>query len=277
VRARAALFLAVLGLVVHLVHHLQEGRSVGARARAAGVVGNDHSDLSVGRLRARAALAGGLWELTCGLLTLQLALGTSAVGGLDTLVVAIQLLAHRAALGLGGLAGGVALGGLADGLALGAAVLLAQLLGTSDGAHGLGAVDGALGAGHLLTLHLALGARAHWVAHGRAGGVITLPLALGVALFSLGLGQLPLSSSYQQTRRPNLEKLTREKIATKPQTRKIASAPPQQPQQPQHQQQAKSSESESDRSHPKSTTLFLFLLISSRNDDDDENFFFLLV
>ena len=187
VRAGAALLLAVLGLVVHLVHHFQEGRSVGARRRVASVVGNDHSDLSVGGLSARAAFRS-LRQLASSLLALQLALGTSAVGGLGALVVAVEFLADRAALGLGGLAGGVALGRLADGLALGAAVLLAQLLGASNGAHGLGAVDGALGAGHLLTLHLALWAGAHGVAHGRACGVITLPLALGVALSRKGDG-----------------------------------------------------------------------------------------
>ena len=181
VRARAALLLAVLGLVVHLVHHFQEGRSVGARRRVASVVGNDHSDLSVGGLSARAALRS-LRQLASSLLALELALGAGAVGGLGALVVAIEFLADRAALGLGSLASSVALSGLANGFALGATVLLAQLLGASNRANRLGAVNGALGASHLLALHLALGTSANGVANSRAGGVIALPLALGVAL-----------------------------------------------------------------------------------------------
>jgi len=177
--ARAALSLSgSLLLVLDGVEHLEEGGDgEGAAGGAAGVGGLGDGDLDVVVL-ARAAL--GL--LAGGLLALELALGLGAVGGLDALVVAGELLADGRALGLGSLAGGVAAGGLADGLALGAALLLAGVLGAADGADGLLAVDGALGAGGLLTLHLALGALADGVADGRAGGVVALPLALGVAL-----------------------------------------------------------------------------------------------
>jgi len=113
---------------------------------------------------------------------LKLALGLLAVGGLDALVVAREFLADRSALGLGGGARGVALGGLANALALGAVILLALLLGAADGADGLLAVNSALGARDFLALHLALGTLAHGVAHSRAGRVVTLPLAVGVAL-----------------------------------------------------------------------------------------------
>jgi len=75
---------------------------------------------------------------------------------------------------------------LADGLALGASLFLALVLGATNGAHGLLAVNGALGAGGLLALHLALGALADGVAHSRAGRIVALPLASGVALGSRG-------------------------------------------------------------------------------------------
>jgi hypothetical protein len=136
-----------------------------------------------GGLGAGAALRLGL--LAGGLLALQLALGTRAVGGLGALAGALQLLAHGRALGFRGRAGGVALGRGANGLALGAVLLLAVVLGAADRAGGLLAVNDALGALDLLTLHFALWPRAHGVADGGAGRVIALPTALRVAL---GLG-----------------------------------------------------------------------------------------
>jgi hypothetical protein len=141
-----------------------------------------HSDLNSGSLRACAALRS-ISGLASRTLALQLALGLGAVDWLDALVLAVELFAHRGALGFRSHAGGVATSGLADSLALRAAVLLAQVLGATNGAHWAFAVDGALRAGDLLTLHLALGACAHRVAHSRAGGVIALPFAHGVALF----------------------------------------------------------------------------------------------
>ena len=77
----------------------------------------------------------------------------------------------------------MAAGGLADGLALGAVVLLALVLGATDGADGLLAVDGALSARHFLALHLALRTLANGVADRGASRVIALPFADGEALF----------------------------------------------------------------------------------------------
>jgi hypothetical protein len=149
---------------------------------AAGLVSACNSDLDVA-CRACAALSL-LSGLASGLLALELALGLCAVSGLDALVVALQLLADGLALGFWGSAGNVALSGLADVLALGALILLANLLGAADRALGLVAMNGALGAGGLLALHLAVGALANGVALGRALGVVALPLAVGVALLS---------------------------------------------------------------------------------------------
>jgi len=178
VGARAALLPSLLSLVGQSVHDFQEAGGVGARRGVAGVVGLNHSHLDAGA-GARAAL--GLLSSAGRLLTLQLALGTSTVGGLDALVLARGGFAHRRALGFGGLAGSVALGWLANVFASRAASQFAEILGASQGALGLGAVNGALGAGNLLTSHLALGLLADWVADCGARGIITLPFALGVA------------------------------------------------------------------------------------------------
>jgi hypothetical protein len=120
--------------------------------------------------------------LASGLLADKLALGAGAHEGLAALPVTVGGLAKRSALGLRSNASGVADGRRANGLALGAVVLLAKRLRATNRASGLLTVDIALGAGELLALHLALGASADGVAHSGAGGVITLPLALGVAL-----------------------------------------------------------------------------------------------
>jgi len=186
VAARAAVLLTALVAQVHLVHDLQEGRlgSSGLGTVGVGLVDGDEG----GALGALAAL-GLLSGLAGGLLALQLALGLGAVGGLDALVRAFEFLADRGALGLGGGASGVALSRRADGLALGAGLLLAIILGATDRAHRTLAVNGALGARSLLALHLADGALANGVADSRAGGVIALPFAVGVALLSSSHGQ----------------------------------------------------------------------------------------
>jgi hypothetical protein len=123
-------------------------------------------------------------SLASGSLALQLTLGLRAVDWLDALVLAVELFADRSTLGLRSHAGGVAASRLADSLALRAAVLLAEFFWATNSAHWTLAVDCAFRAGDLLTLHLALRASTHWVADGRAGRVITLPLAHWVALFS---------------------------------------------------------------------------------------------
>jgi hypothetical protein len=178
VRARAAL---LGGVQLHVVHNFNERRNGGASAGGtAGRRGDGDGSLNVGRA-ARAALA--LFELASGLLALQFALGLGAVGGLEALVLADEFLANRAALGFGGSASGVAASRLADGLALGAVFLLALVLGAADGADGLFAMDGALGARHFLTLHLAFGAFTDGVADRGASRVVALPFAGRVTLF----------------------------------------------------------------------------------------------
>jgi len=161
------------------VEGLNERRGVATRRGVASVVGLHNGELNILRT-ARAALL----LLASGLLALQLALGALAVGGLDALVVAFELLAHRAALGFGGGASGVALSRRAHSLALGAVLLLAIVLGATDRAHRALAVNNTFGASGLLASHLALGARAHRVAHSGALRVIALPTALRVALLS---------------------------------------------------------------------------------------------
>jgi len=101
-------------------------------------------------------------------------------------LVAGEFLADGGALGFGGFAGGVALSRLANRLALGATFLLALVLGATNGAHRLLAMNGALGAGGLLALHLAFRSLAHRVANSGARGIITLPFAARVALGSRG-------------------------------------------------------------------------------------------
>ncbi len=132
---------ALLVLEVERVHGLDEGWGVCARVGVALLVGLHDSHFHRGGT-ARAALL----LLTRRLLALQLALGLLAVGGLHALVVALELLADRRALGLGRGAGGVALGGSTHSLALGAVFLLAVVLGAPDGAHRALAVNNALGA-----------------------------------------------------------------------------------------------------------------------------------
>jgi len=179
--ARAALSSsAILRRVLNRVHDFEEGRGVGAsRLGTASGGGLGDGDLD-GASRARAAL--GLFASR--LLALQLALGLGAVGGLGALLVAGEFFADWSTLGLRSLAGGVALGRLADRLALGASLLLTLVLGAADRANGLLAVNGALGASCLFALHLALGTLANRVAHSRARRIVTLPLAIWVALLS---------------------------------------------------------------------------------------------
>jgi len=172
-------------LLVHDgVEHFQERRTeraAGVGLRAA-VVGLNNGNIRVGR-GARAALVAVVF-VASRLLALQLALGTSTVGGLHALVGAVEFLAHGRAFRFGSSAGGVALSGCANSLALGAVFLLTIVLGAADRAGGAFAVNNALGALSLLTLHFTLGTSTHWVADSRAGRVIALPAALRVALFS---------------------------------------------------------------------------------------------
>jgi len=82
----------------------------------------------------------------------------------------------------------------ADSLALGAVLLLAQVLGATNIALWLIAVNLALSTLSLLAVNLALGALAHRVAHGRADGVVALPSALRVAVaFNFSLHEVRIS------------------------------------------------------------------------------------
>jgi len=178
--ARAALRDSVLLLVQDGVEGLQErGLQNGASGTsAASRVGGSNGQLGGDGVAAAAArVEHSVVSVAHRLLALEFALGAGAVGGLQALLAAVQLLAHRRALRLGSHASGVATGRLADGLALVASELLASVLGAADGAHRSLAVNSALSAGNLLAFHLALGASAHRVADGRALGVIAHPLA----------------------------------------------------------------------------------------------------
>jgi len=134
-------------------------------------------------------------SITSRALAHELALGLGAGDGLLALPVALGGLAHGGAHSVGGFALSTAVGRRADGLALGAILLLAQVLGASDVALRLVAVDLALGALSLLAVDLALGTLAHGVAHSGAHRVVALPSALGVAVtfdFSHSLHEVAL-------------------------------------------------------------------------------------
>jgi len=178
---RAALLFARLLLVLHRVEDFQQRRlhSLLLEARRGGTGGTTHRKLNIGR-RARAALR----LFASRALALQFALGLLAIGRLDTLVLAIQFLAHRAAFGFGSRASRVALSRVAHGFTLGARILLAVVLGATDTAHWALAMHGTLGASHFFTSHLTLRTRAHRVAHSRTTRIVALPLALRVALLS---------------------------------------------------------------------------------------------
>jgi len=89
----------------------------------------------------------------------------------------------------------------ADSLALGAVLLLAQVLGATNIALRLVAVDLALSTLSLLAVDLALGALAYRVALSRAYGVIALPSALRVAVtfhFSHSLHEVGFSDDSRE-------------------------------------------------------------------------------
>jgi len=189
--ARAARGLtADLSGVLHGVHHLQEAHRLVLSADD--LAGLDHRSLHV-RSRALAARVvrrgrlSGLLVSASRLLAHKLALGARAERGLLALPVALGLLAHRGADGVGCSAGRAALCRRADGLALGAVSGLAQILRAADVALRLVAVDLACSARGLLAMNLALRALAHRVALSRARRIVALPAALRVARSSLCL------------------------------------------------------------------------------------------
>jgi len=165
----------------------------------------DHRCLDVGS-RASAARVGrgglsGLLVSAGGLLAHQLALGARAESRLLALPVALGLLAHGRADGIGSSTSSTALSRGADSLTLGAVVRLAQILRAADIALGLVAMNLARSARGLLAVHLALRSLADRVALGRARGIIALPSALGVAL---GRGLLELQLTLDLAGQSNL-------------------------------------------------------------------------
>jgi len=117
-----------------------------------------------------------------GLVAHELTLGAGAESRLLALPLALGLLAHRSADGVGGSAGGTALSRGTHSLALGAVSLLAEVLGAANVTLGLVAVDLAGGAGGLLAVNLALRSLTYRVALSRAHWIITLPAAIRVAI-----------------------------------------------------------------------------------------------
>jgi hypothetical protein len=133
-----------------LVGHLNGGNEVVSIARALLLGGDDR-----GLHQVLEGLLGLLLEGTAGLLAHKLALGARAGRGLRALPVAAGGLAHGAALGLLRLTYIPANGRLAHALALGAALLRRALVNrAAHAADGCVALDLALGARHLLAMHL---------------------------------------------------------------------------------------------------------------------------
>jgi len=190
VGALAALLNAHLLVELNLVHELEERRSLTVDS----LTSLNERSLKVGSLVTRAASLGleersgvgsrGRLGTSSALRSIadELALGAGAESGLLALPVALGVLAHGSADGVGGNARGTALSGSADSLALRAVSLGAEILGAADVALRLVAVDLALGAGGLLAVNLALGALADRVALSGADGVIALPTAGRVAV-----------------------------------------------------------------------------------------------
>jgi len=123
----------------------------------------------------------GLLGSTGRLVAYELTLRTSTESRLLALPVALGLLAHGCAVGLGCGTGSTALSRSTDSLTLGAISRLAEILGASYVALRLVAVNLACSAGGLLAVDLALRALTYRVALSGTGRVITLPSALGVA------------------------------------------------------------------------------------------------
>jgi len=192
VRALAALLRTFLLLVLECGDQLEEGHGLSCQRLCDGLMCLDHRRLDVGMVAVAAARTShvGLLRLLVSarrLLAHKLALRTRAQGRLLALPVALRLLAHGSAVGVRSRACSAALSRGAHSLALGAVVRLTEILGASDVALGLIAVDLARCARRLLAVHLALGSLAHRVALGRARGIVALPSALRVARSLLAL------------------------------------------------------------------------------------------
>ena len=128
----------------HVIHYFDEGHSF-----TSGGGGGLHGSSGVSSLVAGAAASAIITEnlglVAGGLLASELALGFGAEGGGLAFPCALGLLAERGAVGLGGSAGCAADSGAAHSLASGAVLHLTHLLGATNTAHGLFAVNLAFG------------------------------------------------------------------------------------------------------------------------------------
>jgi len=175
-------------MVLDGVHDLEEGWSLSAEC----LTSLKHGSLNVGGVTCTAcrcwSRSGGWLGLTCWLLTHEFTLGSWAECWLLALPVTLGLLTHGGAHCVGCGTCSTALGWSTDSLTLGAVLRLTHILGATNITLWLVTVNLACGTWSLLTVHLTLRALTHRVALGRAGGVITLPTALRMALGGSGLG-----------------------------------------------------------------------------------------
>lgn len=111
----------------------------------------------------------------------QLALGLGAQFGGFAFPGALGFFAQGRAFGFGGGTGGSAYSGSADSFAFGAISRFAHFLGASYRAYRLFAVNFTFGAFARFAVHLTFRSGAHGVALGRADRIVTQPFASGVA------------------------------------------------------------------------------------------------
>jgi len=158
-----------LGNMLHGVHDLKEGHGLTVDS----LTSLDHRMLHVGcRAMAASVILGSvlLWLLVSAswLLADKFALRSGAESWLLALPVTLSLLAHGSADGIRSGTSSTALSWGTDSLALGAVSGLAEILGATNIALRLVAMDLAGGTRSLLTVNLALWTLADWVALSRA-------------------------------------------------------------------------------------------------------------
>jgi hypothetical protein len=130
----------------------------------------------------------------------EFALGLGASDGLLALPVALSGFAHRSADSVGGFALSTAVSRRADSFALGAILLFAEILGATNIALRLVAVNLAFGTFSLFAVNLALRTLAHRVAHSRAYRVVALPSAFRMAItFNFSLHEVAVSDDSSES------------------------------------------------------------------------------
>jgi len=185
--ARAARSFALLSLVRKAVEDFEE-RSFGSRNTifASMNFGVLYGECGVtGVTGAARAVSSGGTELfffrASGLFASELTFGFGAESGGLAFPGTLGFLTERSTVGFRSSAGSSADGGTADGLTSWAVFHFTHFFGATNGADGLFAVNFTFGAFGGFAVHLALGASAHWMAFGRAYGIVAQPFALGVA------------------------------------------------------------------------------------------------